>query len=425
MNEQATRFRVGVFVLASLILLAVLLTLFGGLPGVLKRQLRYTIMFDAAPGVAPGTPVRRSGVRIGEVQQVRLDDATGKVHVTVAVDADHPLRANDQPVLAHGLLGGDTTIDFVPRRAAAGKPPPERQPVSPGTEIQGRHQPDARTLASETANLLPVTQQTFEQFQKSLQLFDRLEPQLERAVGSYDQLAQAIRDMVPELRRTNEEIQVTTRNWGRLGERLDVLLATNEEKLVKTLDNLNTTLTRVGNTFNEENQRNLNATLRNVRAGSDRLESISRNTDELVRESRQTIGRINDSVSRSNEVLNNMRQATQPMAERSGSVMRNLDESTIKLNRSLDQVDSLLRGFSRTDGSMRRFIEDPALYNNLNEAACMLVRILPRMDRVLHDLEVFADKIARHPETLGIRGAVSPSSGLKEAPAGSSQWPPP
>ena len=29
----------------------------------------------------------------------------------------------------------------------------------------------------------------------------------------------------------------------------------------------------------------------------------------------------------------------------------------------------------------------------------------------------FADKIARHPESLGIGGVVSPSSGLKEAPS--------
>lgn len=415
------RFRVGVFVLASLILLAVLITLFGGMPGILKRQLLYSLVFDAAPGVGQGTPVRRSGVRIGEVRQVRLDDNTGKVHVTVAVDADHPLRHGDQPLLAHGLLGGDTTIDFVPGDLKK-QPSPDRRPVTPGSEIPGSSQADARTLAGKTSDLIPVTQQTFEQIQKSLLQFERLEPQLERAVGSYDQLAQAVRDMIPEIRRTNEEAQVATHSWGRLGERLDVLLGTNEDKLVRTLDNLNTTLMRVGTTFSEENQRNLSATVRNARAGSERLESISRSTDELLKESRQTMRRVNDSVARTDEVLANLRQATLPMAERSSSVMRNLDESTVKLNRTMDQLAGLMTGFGRTDGSLRRFVDDPSLYNNLNDAACMITRVVPRLDRILRDLEVFADKVARHPETLGIRGAVSPSSGLKDVPAGGAHW---
>jgi phospholipid/cholesterol/gamma-HCH transport system substrate-binding protein len=56
------------------------------------------------------------------------------------------------------------------------------------------------------------------------------------------------------------------------------------------------------------------------------------------------------------------------------------------------------------------------LYNHLDEVACQLAKIMPRLDRVLKDAEVFADKIARHPELIGAGGAIRPSSGLKEAP---------
>ena len=65
---------------------------------------------------------------------------------------------------------------------------------------------------------------------------------------------------------------------------------------------------------------------------------------------------------------------------------------------------------------------DPELYNNLNDAACMLTRLMPRVDRILRDVEVFADKIARHPESLGVGGAINPSSGLKTVPTGSTSW---
>ena len=46
----------------------------------------------------------------------------------------------------------------------------------------------------------------------------------------------------------------------------------------------------------------------------------------------------------------------------------------------------------------------------------MTTRIMPRLDRILRDFEVFADKIARHPESIGVGGAVRPSAGLKESP---------
>src|SRR5436305_222270 len=99
MNEQAIRFRFGVFVLTSLILLAILVILFGGFPSYFKGTDRYTIEFSNAQGVAPGTPVRRSGVRIGEVSSIELDNLTGKVRVGIRVDDKYILRKSDRPIL--------------------------------------------------------------------------------------------------------------------------------------------------------------------------------------------------------------------------------------------------------------------------------------------------------------------------------------
>jgi phospholipid/cholesterol/gamma-HCH transport system substrate-binding protein len=69
--------------------------------------------------------------------------------------------------------------------------------------------------------------------------------------------------------------------------------------------------------------------------------------------------------------------------------------------------------YGKTDSTVYRLLNDPGLYNNLNTIACGLARMMPQLDRILKDLEVFADKIARHPEALGVGGAVRPGSGLK------------
>jgi hypothetical protein len=48
----------------------------------------------------------------------------------------------------------------------------------------------------------------------------------------------------------------------------------------------------------------------------------------------------------------------------------------------------------------------------------------PRIDRILKDFETFADKLARHPEAIGLGGVVWPGSGLKDPPT-PVQVPPP
>src|SRR5262249_50800538 len=98
------------------------------------------------------------------------------------------------------------------------------------------------------------------------------------------------------------------------------------------------------------------------------------------------------------------------------SILKNVDESTDNLNRALRDVRELLQAIARSDGTVQKLLSDPSLYNNLNDTALMAAKIMPRLDRVLRDVETFADKLARHPELIGIGGAIRPSSGLKESP---------
>jgi ABC-type transporter Mla subunit MlaD len=457
MNEQSMRFRIGVFVMAAILLLSVLVILFGGVPTVFKAQDRYTIVFDHATGVAKGTPVRRSGVRIGQVQNVNLDDDTGKVRVTIMIDRPHVLYEGDNPVLMHGALSGDTSIDFVgpsspPSQEAPdnersqnmesaivpvawtaaqakdkqGPPPPQppaRTPVPPGTEFKGVSGPDVSNLLQQLSTLGPPAQDAFAEMRRTLEIIRRNTPLMEETLRAYRDLAKTSNEILPEVRRTNEEIMITSRNWAKLGERLDVLVQANQEKFVKTLDGLSDTITRVGNVLSEENQRNMASILKNISAGTRNFESIAQNTDDFLKETRTLIRRINDSLLQTDQILADLRQATKPIAEHTESIARNLDETTDKLNRTLTDVRALLQSINQSDGTIQRLLADPSLFNNLNEAACMLTRTLPRVDRILGDVEVFADKIARHPESLGLRGAVSPGSGLKEAPPTPSRWP--
>ena len=152
MNEQAIRFRLGIFMLAALILMAVMITLFGGFPSYFKKTDTYTIIFKDAQGIAAGTPVKRSGVRIGEVQSLSLDDETGAVRVVIHVDHAFTVRKSDKPTIVSGLLGGDTAVAFLPPREDEKV---EQGLVPPGSVLVGFQQADAQSLVQKTTEVMP------------------------------------------------------------------------------------------------------------------------------------------------------------------------------------------------------------------------------------------------------------------------------
>jgi ABC-type transporter Mla subunit MlaD len=466
MDLTTQRFRLGLFVVVAAIILAVMSVFFGGSPRLFQARDRYVIVFDDAPGVVPGTPVRKSGVRIGEVESVELDDANGTVRVHIAVDKKYRLRKDEEPLIVPDLLSRDTTIDFVPLPPKTPPPPvpraeavvparfvqaqPEKgldpppgpalpgEPIPPGAEIRGRSPPDVRAMLREATDVLPTAQMSLAQIRKSLERFDRIAPLVEDTLREYAELARSVREAVPELRRTNddvraavagfkdigpeakralEEVQGFSRQYSRLGERLDVLLQTNADVIDRTVKNVETITRQAAGLLSEENVRNVTASLRSV-------QSLSKTADEIaVQAKRETIPRFTETLGRVDSVLLNVNQAVKPLADRSDRIARNLDAAIENLARTIGGFSDVLGPAAGADGSVRRLFTDPALFNNLNDASLMLTRILPRVDRILKDVEVFADKIARHPESLGVGGVVRPSAGLKDAPPGASLRP--
>ena len=442
MNEQNMRFRIGVFVLSSLILLAALVMLFGRWPTLFKRPDHYVIIFQNAPGVEEGTPVRRSGVRIGQVLKVELDDATGRVRAIIDIDRPHPLYETDQAVLVHGILSGDTSIDFAPARMIA----PDTEPVrlQPGAELIGGVQADVPMLLNQTSAMVPTAQQALDEIRATLKRYEKVAPLVEDALKQYTELGKAlnaaapdfrdtlknVKDAVPEfralvktaqglepdLRKTNEEVQVAIRNWGRVGERVNVLLESNETKLTETVDRVNQAAGRALALLSDENQKNINETLRNFSATSKNLDSLSRNFDDFLKEARQSAKQIDETIKLTEQVMANLQKATKPIADRSENLMKNLEELTDGLNKTLVETRDLLRIYSQADGTLNRLLTDPSLFNNVNDTVLLINRSLPRLDLILEDIQVFSDKLARHPELLGLGGAVRGSAGLKDSP---------
>ena len=90
MQKRWMRIGIGVFVaLGSLVLLGALIVLFNSLPRLFRATNVYTVRFSDATGLSPGAAVRRSGVPIGVVGDMTLDDQTGDVNVRLELDKPH------------------------------------------------------------------------------------------------------------------------------------------------------------------------------------------------------------------------------------------------------------------------------------------------------------------------------------------------
>jgi len=434
MNEQTIRFRFGIFVLASMILLAVLTILFGGFPSFFQHTNTYTIIFTNAQGISPGTPIRRSGVKIGEVRGISLDNATGKVKVDIRVEDQFTLRKGDRPTLTQGLIGGDAAIAFIPPEEGKQADAP---PVEPGSVLEGVSPADAASLLQKTGDLVPPAQDALNEIRKVFHRLDNMMPVLEEALKDFSEigklaktsapelkntneeiraLAKTTREMVPEIRRTNDEIALAARNWGKVGERVDVLLKTNEDKIVRSIELAEDNLRRLTQVLSNENIKYVNETLRNLRNGTMQLESISKDTGDFLKDSRVTVKQLNETLKRADDAFLEMQRAMKPLSDRGPSLFKNADESLDILNKTLKDMRDLVQIFARSDGTVQKLLTDPSLYNHLNDTAEMATKLMPRVDHILRDMETFADKLARHPELLGIKGALSPSNGLKGSP---------
>jgi phospholipid/cholesterol/gamma-HCH transport system substrate-binding protein len=133
MNERQMQFRVGVIMLATIIIGTILATLNGPVPRDLlpwgQKSYEIAIELPQAPGVGLNTPVRKNGLLIGRVSEI--EDLDNGVVVRVDIDGDRRLLTSHVPHVRTSVLG-DATVDFVSEPTAA---PP--QPLTDGARIPG------------------------------------------------------------------------------------------------------------------------------------------------------------------------------------------------------------------------------------------------------------------------------------------------
>jgi phospholipid/cholesterol/gamma-HCH transport system substrate-binding protein len=468
MADRALRLRLGLFMGGSLILLAGLVVLFGGAPQAFSTDAKYSVMFPEAPGIGPGIPIRKSGVRIGQVTALELDPESGQVRVQIAVDRKYLPRKSEVAAITRGLLSGDTAIDFVPKLDSNNQPVPREEEWPPGSTIPGEAPITPRSLINQT-NLV-AAQQSLDKITRAFERFEQAAPRIERTADEATALFKDIRDFIPELRKTNQRIQGLiggdfTPNGGPVvpaggivtaaaqppdvGEPNMRALIRDAQDALRTIrpavEDFRATMRRlepdlaaaakgargafegINEVLSPENRKQFDDLLKNLNTVSANIIKFALSLNTVLDQAEKTLKNIDTQVTQVGLVVGDVRAVTKPMAARAENLVKSVGDSADDLSRLLAEIRGVVGAFAKENGTIQKLITDPGVYQNLDSAASSLARILARSEKITRDLEVFADKVARRPELIGVGGALRPSSGLKDLPGVPSfrpDWPP-
>lgn len=356
MDERVVQFRVGVMVLASFIIAGILVVLFGSLPNVSSQQREVYISFPQALGVSRETPVRKSGILVGRVTDVELNDVG--VLVTAEITAVDKVYSNDICQVSNALLGGDAVIQIIGKDDKRPK-----EPIENGTQLVGISTPDP------------------------LQAFSNLEGTLAQAVAS--------------VATTSDEI-------GRLARRVSDLLENNDEQIARVASKAEDTIDRINS---------IAASTDSIIGDKQIQEKLKQSLNELpdvIHDTREAVNGFKTTLQTADRNLQNMEGLTRPLGQRGPQLVETIDRTMAKLDNILTDMEQFSAGINDPNGSLGQLINNPELYQRVNSAVANVENLTRQLQPVVRDAREFSNKIARHPELLGVRGAISPSTGAKQ-----------
>lgn len=361
MDERVMQFRVGVMALATLLITASLVLLIGKAPALVHGTYTLYIKFDDAPGVSQDTPIRKFGIRIGRVSKVGFAEDDSGAMVTAEINSDVKLRTDEYCRINNSLLG-DAVLEFIDK--------------DPG-HLSDEYIEDGDLLKGDVRS-------------DPLQIVAKLEGNLSEALGSVG--------------RTSDEI-------GELARRVSDLLGNNDEqfsrivaKTEQTLDQLRTTIASTDDVLRDPVMK----------------ENLKRAINEMplvLDDAREAISNLKGTLTGVDRNLANLEGFTKPLGERGPKLVENLENSVSKLDKVMGDLSDFTDSLDNPNGSLGQLVNNPEVYQQINSAAANINQLSKELRPIVKDVRIFTDKLARHPEQLGVRGAIKPSNGLKKSPS--------
>lgn len=393
-SMRSMQFRLGLMIIAGFFMLGTLIYIFSDWKSLYAGDsYPIQIAFENAPNVKENTPVRRSGVLIGRVSKVHL--TTDGVIISANIHRPFEILDNQVCQLSQNLLG-DAVLDFIPRTLPNGQIAnvngvPLEVPLK--EPLKGICAPNLMSLASTMQEKADVV------IRSITQTSDNLNVLLTNCNKLVDGNSGDVVDTFHQMRQIAQQAQKLLETTNQLVSDPEI-----QKGLKDSIVMMPDTFTQMRDTFAQ------------AKTAISQLEGLSNNFTKMTNTADETLTKINTVVEKTDRSISDINKITGPISEKT-------DIWLVKLGRALDNLDGILlqvntftTSLNESDGTINKLVKDPTLYNNLNSTIRDLKDLTSSLDPIIHNMEVFSDKVARHPESLGVRGALERQAGTKGVP---------
>ena len=327
MKEQTRNTIVGLTAVVGIVGFLGLMLLFGYLPTWLERGYEVRVSLANASGLTDGSRVKLSGIDIGRVIRVDLQQPSRPgVVVTTLIREDVLVPRAVRVEAESPLLGGSPTLAF-----DVSKLTPEQTadllPTDGTAEIEG----EALTLVSQFAGELQaaITEPT-QQFQQMVERFDKIG-------DSFERLSEEWRQVGSNLNQLTDARGVEDVDSGQVTGNLTTVLARTDQRLAE-IHGIIQGVDRWVN--NPELSENVQAAVVNVRDLTERFKQSVDGADGLIAESRLHLDRL---------------------TKRYIAVADDVSAAVGSLRQAIDKTHT-------TNGTIGKLLNDHTLYDNLNDS---------------------------------------------------------
>jgi len=375
-----SQLRVGIFVLAGLLVLGFLILNATGDFNPFEKKLQLRARFADADGLREGGEVQLAGVHIGKVEKVSLlppdSDDNAKVEATIIVDrnldgkpiTDRIRTDSTAQLVATSLLANDKMINIAPGS-------------SKGSPVSENH-------------ILPTT-----------------------AAMSINQLTTTGNELLQQINKlsvpANEILQKANRGEGTLGRvvndeslynNLDATVAETKvtmAKLQNTIDRVNSGQGSAGKLLNDPAlYNNLNRTVsqleqisRDLRAGRGTAGKLI-NDDALYNDTRAAIADLRVSAAKINGIADDFKLISSDLNEGKGTAGKFLKDEQLyddarltisRLNSTAAKFETILGDAQSGKGTLGKLLTDETLFNNVNQTAANVNQLSSESTKLIYD----------------------------------------
>ena len=378
METQRQEFRIGIMVLACLVSLTLMTVFFAKRPTInFGEDSHVQVRFQRAPGIKRNVSVFKNGIQIGRVHRVELVNQDREVEVTISLDRGRKIYTDEECRVRQSFVMGDATLEFGKRLDFTGK----FEEIDPAIPLVGV---DSSDLISGFSNIEGDLSRVIQNVAEAAEHLGGFVERINSMIGTPEEFQErkaTFEAIVTETRQTMASVRQTTDGISRFVN--DPVIQTNVQKVIGDLpDVLERSRVLVG-----ESTLFINDARTLLEKGSVSLDSLTTGLEKVTR-TLDVITQIADQV-----------EGDVP------EIIAAVKRSAIRLESLFSELTLIVENFQQADGTVKRLIRDPEVYEKLLAMLDNVEQITDEVDWMLrvdakpiaHNMKILTDKAARDP----------------------------